>query len=67
MKIEVLVTPEHIFATDGKQHEVIKLDMNGIIVKSVGGRGTNPGQLNFPNGIRQSKKKEIYVCDSISF
>ena len=61
---EVLVTHEHIFATDGNQHKVVKLDIDGIVVKSVGGRGTNPGQFNYPNGIRQSKEKEIYVCDS---
>ena len=40
------------------------MDRNGIIIKSVRERGTNPGEFNFPNGIRQSKDKEIYVCDS---
>ena len=39
------------------------MDIDGIVVKSVGGRGTNPGQFHYPNGIRQSKEKEIYVCD----
>ena len=61
---EVLVTQERIFATDGNQQEVVKMDIDGIVVKSVGGGGTNPGQFNYPNGIRQSKEKEIYVCDS---
>ena len=60
---EILVTQEHIYAGDVDRHRVVKMDRNGTIIKSAGGEGNNPGQFNFPNGIRQSKNKEIYVCD----
>ena len=40
------------------------MDLNGIVINSVGEKGSNPGQFNFPNGIRQSKEKELYVCDT---
>ena len=55
---EVLVTHKHIYATDSNQHKIVKLDIDGVVIKSVGGRGTNPGQFHYPNGIRQSK----YMC-----
>ena len=61
---QVLVTREYIFATVDDQHRVVKMDRNGIIIKSVGERGSNPGQFDTPMGIRQSKGGEIYVCDS---
>ena len=63
---DILVAEEHIFATDVDQHRVVKMDRNGIVVKSVGGVGSNPGEFSFPNGIRQNKDKEIYVCDGRS-
>ena len=40
------------------------MDRNGTVLKSIGGRGTNPGQFIFPIGIRQGREREIYVCDS---
>ena len=61
---EVLVTQEYIFATDDYRHRVVKIDRNGVIIKSVGEEGTNPGDFGYPNGIRQNKDGEIYVCDS---
>ena len=63
---DVLVTQDHIFAGDVNCHKVLKMDKNGTVVKSVGRTGSNPGEFIFPNGIRQSKEKEIYVCDSFN-
>ena len=61
---ETMFTEEYIFATDNYQNRVVKMDRNGIVLKSVGHLGTNPGQFNFPNGIRQSKANEIFVSDT---
>ena len=61
---DILLTEDHIFATDMDRHRVIKMDRNGTIIKSIGEKGSNSGQFNLPNGIQQSKEKEIYVCDS---
>ena len=52
---EALVTPEYIYAT--ARDDVLKMDRDGTVLK------TNSGNFNFSNGIRQSKKKEMYVCD----
>ena len=66
---EILVTEEHIFVTDIDRHKLIKMDKNGTVLNSVGGEGScsSPGHFNFPNGLRQSKEKEIYVCDSDNY
>ena len=61
---DILVTPEHIFATDYIGYRVIKMDRNGSIIAAIGAEGKTPGQFDFPNGIRQSKDREIYVCDT---
>ena len=61
---EVLFDGTHIYATDSEQHRLVKMDMNGIIIKATGRKGNRPGEFNFPNGIRLSKDSEIFVCDS---
>ena len=59
---EFLVTRKYFFATDDKQHKVYKMDQHGVVMKTIGGRGSDPGQFSYPNGIRQ-KGNEIYVVD----
>ena len=61
---EFIVTDEYIYATDFYRNRVVKLSRSGTVLQSLGEIGTNPGQFNFPNGIRQSKKNDIYVCDT---
>jgi hypothetical protein len=40
--------------------------MDGCLLKSVGGRGNQPGQFKWPNGITCSKEGEIYVCNTMN-
>ena len=60
---DILVDGPHLYATDIAQRRVIKMDMDGTIVKSVGKNGHAPGEFSFPNGIRLGKDDRIYVCD----
>ena len=53
-----------IFVTTTDKHEVHKFTKNGNRIKKVGGLGSQPGQLNFPNGLRVSGRSELYICDS---
>ena len=59
---EILVTQKYIYAGDILFNRVLMMDKNGTVLKSVGGRGSNPGQFDIPNGIRQNGR-EIYVVD----
>jgi hypothetical protein len=61
---EALIDGPHIYATDEYEHKLIKMDMNGTILKSTGRKGSNPGEFGSPNGIRLSREGEIYVCDT---
>jgi hypothetical protein len=42
---------------------VVKYDKNGRFVKSVGTRGSAPGQLNLPHTIAMDAKGNVYVGD----
>ena len=53
-----------IFVTTIDKHEVHKFTKNGDLIKTVGGFGSQPGQFNYPNGLRVSRQSELYICDS---
>ena len=61
---EILVDGDHIYGTILPSNKVVKMRMNGSVVKSIGGEGGIPGKFRFPNGIQLSKDGEIYVCDT---
>lgn len=61
---ETLTNGGYIYFTEITNHKLMKMDMNGKIVKSTGVEGDHPGQFSFPNGIGLGKNDEIYVCDS---
>ena len=54
----------HIYASDMVKNRIVKMDLNGTVIKSTGRKGYHPGEFNFPNGIRLSKDDKLYVCDS---
>ena len=60
---EILVDSAFLYATDLDQYRVVKMSMDGTIVKSTGRKGSAAGEFDCPNGIRLSKDGEIYVCD----
>ena len=60
----IVLQKPHIYATDMKEHRLIKMDMNGTVTASTGTLGNDPGQFDFPRGISLSKSNMLYVCDS---
>src|SRR6185436_16836767 len=54
----------NIFVSDGYGNSrVVKYDQNGRFLKSVGTRGSAPGQLNLPHTIAADAKGNVYVGD----
>jgi len=54
----------NIFISDGYVNSrVVKYDKNGRFLKSVGTRGSEPGQLNTPHSITSDAQGNIYVAD----
>jgi hypothetical protein len=64
---EVYVDSEfkRIYGTDVNRNTIKMMNMDGKVLKTVGGRGSSPGKFNMPNGIR-SCKGIIYVCDTMN-
>jgi sugar lactone lactonase YvrE len=54
----------NIFISDGYTNSrVVKYDKFGKFIKSVGTRGTAPGQMNTPHGLQVDAKGNVYVAD----
>ena len=54
----------NVYVSSLNDHKVYKFNREGVLLKSVGGRGSKPGQFNCPNGMRVSKDNKLFVCDS---
>ena len=61
---EVVTDGIHIYATDTSKDRIVKMTLNGTVIKSTGSKGDGPGEFDYPNGIRLSKDNKLYVCDS---
>ena len=61
---EVATDGIYIYATDIALNRIVKMTLNGTVVKTTGGEGDTPGNFNLPNGIRLSKDDKLYVCDT---
>jgi hypothetical protein len=54
----------NIFVSDGYTNSrVVKYDKNGRFVRSVGTRGSQPGQLNTPHALQVDANGNVYVGD----
>ena len=60
--LEIAIGASFYYATV-KRNTVIKMDTKGNILKSIGKRGSLPGEFNIVNGIAL-KDGELYVCDT---
>ena len=54
----------NMYITTGNHHQLIKLSNTGDVIKTVGKLGKRNAEFDFPNGLRVSKKSELYICDS---
>ena len=52
------------YVTTQHTNRLHKLSNSGRIIKTVGQAGKGNAEFNLPNGLRVSKKRELYVCDS---
>jgi hypothetical protein len=54
----------NIFVADGYTNSrVVKYDKYGRFIKSIGARGTGPGEFNTPHSIQVDAKGNVYVAD----
>lgn len=58
---------KRIYLADSHFHKVLAYDTEGNPLFEIGGRGSGPGQFNFPSNVFVDSKGALYVCDSMNF
>jgi hypothetical protein len=53
----------YVYVTDGGAHQLRIYSPDGSLLRTVGGRGTAPGQFDFPAGVWVSAAGEVFVAD----
>ncbi|MGR7945728.1 6-bladed beta-propeller [Paenibacillus sp. M.A.Huq-81] len=56
----------HIFVSDIINHQILKFDASGSLVKQWGTAGNGDGQFQFPNGIAVDSSGNVYVADTVN-
>ena len=62
-----LSTIEEFWVCETKLHRITRLNKDGKIIGTIGQRGTEQGEFNFPTFIWADKNGNIYVNDSMNF
>ncbi len=67
--VGVLVVPDRneLWVVDTGRHVIEVFGVGGDHVRTIGSRGPEPGQFNFPTNLAMNSKGEIYVVDTFNF
>jgi DNA-binding beta-propeller fold protein YncE len=58
---------EKVFVSDTGRHVVEIFDRTGRLEKTIGSRGIEPGQFNFPTFLWVDKEGKLYVSDTLNY
>ena len=56
----------NVYVTTVGDHMVHKFTSEGRHTRSIGRQGKQPGEFNYPNGLRINSQDKLYVCDSLN-
>ncbi len=56
-----------IFVADVGRHQVLVLSPLGELIATIGSRGAEPGQFNYPTHVALDSRGYLYVADSLNF
>ncbi|MBI4824209.1 MAG: 6-bladed beta-propeller [Nitrospirae bacterium] len=65
--LEIDEVNERLLVVDSKKHNVTVWSLNGDFLFSIGGRGRDFGEFNFPYDVAVDKEGKIYVIDTGNF
>jgi len=66
--VDVAVHGDRVYVCDHPAHVVHVLDRNsGEPLRTIGGRGSGPGEFDFPTHLRIDQEGNLYVNDSFNF
>lgn len=55
-----------VYVADSKNHHIAVLDMRGARIDTIGKKGHDPGQFNFPTNLTVDPQGKLYVVDSLN-
>ena len=57
-----------VYVADAKKHQVLCYSSaNGSVVRTIGRRGVEPGEFNFPTNLAVDRQGRLYVADTLNF
>jgi len=57
-----------LYVADSKKHQVFCYStVDGAAVRTIGRRGSEPGEFNFPTNVSVDKEGRLYVTDTLNF
>lgn len=56
-----------LWVCETKEHRIAKLNLYGEVIGTIGQRGTEDGQFNFPTFLHIGNNNDIYINDSMNF
>jgi DNA-binding beta-propeller fold protein YncE len=54
-------------STASKNHRVLVYGLAGKLLRTIGTRGTDPGQFNFPSYLALDREGQLFVVDTLNF
>jgi len=55
-----------VYVIDTLQHHIAILDMRGTLLTTIGKRGQDPGQFNYPSNLTVGPKGRLFVVDTLN-
>ena len=55
-----------VYVVDTAQHNIAVLDMRGALLSTIGSRGQDPGQFNYPSNLAVDPEGQLYVVDTLN-
>lgn len=56
-----------VFVSDARRHNIAVFDLEGNAVATIGKRGIEPGEFNFPTNLTIDNDDRLYVTDTMNF
>lgn len=58
---------QQLYVVDSKKHQIIVFNTDGKVAFTIGERGSDTGQFNFPTNIALDQSGRLYVADTMNF
>jgi hypothetical protein len=58
---------QEIWVVETNAHRLTILDENGNLIRRIGGRGTSPGEFNYPTSIWIDNSGKVFIVDAMNF